>query len=105
MLRPDPDSDQARRDALQDGQSLHEPQRPRHRRFRRAGQHAAQKPILDGELKRLRRPRGKLTPPLDCAQVVDAHGAVRQRISQDICGRHASWMARLMPTPPIGDIA
>ena len=106
VLGPDADAEQPRRDAAQHRKDAEELEEQRRLRPLVAGEHAADDPLLDGELQPLREAHRESAALLDRAQVVvrstvpALSGAARR-----LAAATASCTARLMPTPPIGDIA
>ena len=70
-----------------------------------AAQHAADHPILQEHLQALRKSGRQLPPPLHRVEVISGDRPLPERGGEDVGRRDGSWTARLMPTPPIGDMA
>ena len=107
VLGPEAEADEARRNALEEREALHQPHQKRRLRDRDVAQDdAVDQPVLGRALHRLDDPGRQHPPSLDpVQQAVDDRVPAAIGPARMLAAATASWIARLMPTPPIGDMA
>ena len=103
MLRAKSEAEQSGRQPLQQRHSAEHAQRQRWRYFLGAFEDAADDPVLHEDLYRLYRPGGKFAPALNGVKIVIGDAAAQKTRRQDVA--RGDGVLRLMPTPPIGDMA
>ena len=91
---------------LQEGAAVDQPHRPRRRQRLAGRQHPADDAVLHLHLQPLRGAGRKRAPALNAPR--DRRASASRRATgaaSMLAAATASWIARLMPTPPTGDIA
>ena len=106
MLGADADPDEPRRDAAEDGEATQEPERrAAASRVAAAASTGAITRFWSQHLEPLRDARRQLAPALDRRRSSARQRRSRSGAASRLAAATASWIARLMPTPPTGDIA
>ena len=102
VLGPESETDDAGGNSLQDGPVIQQADNPVRRWGRAACQHAAQKLVVDEDLHPLRGARWKLRRRCTSDKSRSLTAPLRKGPTSRLAAATASWMARLIPTPPTG---
>src|SRR5690606_35634300 len=86
VLAADAKPDDARRDALENGKTLHQAQQSRRLRYGRAVEVPADDPVLNGHLQSLGHARRPQAPALDSFERAVRHLMLAQRRGEDVGG-------------------